>query len=130
MNNIPLKAVTYAFSVMPKKSAAHRDGWTWELLRDAAQTPSTAALLTKLAERFILQWSAPGEPMGIFGLGIGVSLPHEIAGRENITHIPCPQTGHSGIGPYSCWMQSDGKDEQDGSGSETTDVAPVLFWNK
>jgi len=35
---------------MPKKSAAHRDGWTWELLRDAAQTPSTAALLRKFAE--------------------------------------------------------------------------------
>ncbi len=28
-NCIPLKAVTEAFSGMPKKSAAHRDGWTW-----------------------------------------------------------------------------------------------------
>ncbi len=44
-NNIPLKAVTNAFSGMPKKSAAHRDWWTWELLRDAAQTPSTTTLL-------------------------------------------------------------------------------------
>ncbi len=51
-NSIPLKAVRYAFSGMPKKSAAHRDGWTWELLRDAAQTPSTAAPLRKFAERF------------------------------------------------------------------------------
>ena len=51
-NNIPLKAVTDAFFGMPKKSAAHRDGWTWELLRDAAQTPSTAALLRKFAEHF------------------------------------------------------------------------------
>ena len=41
-----------AFSGMPKNSAAHRDGWTWELLRDAAQTSSTAALLRKFAEHF------------------------------------------------------------------------------
>ncbi len=27
-NYIPLKAITDAFSGMPKKSAAHRDGWT------------------------------------------------------------------------------------------------------
>jgi hypothetical protein len=51
-NNIPLKAVTDAFFGMPKKFAAHRDGWTWELLRDAAQTPSTAVLLRKFAEHF------------------------------------------------------------------------------
>ena len=51
-NCIPVKAVTDAFSGMPKKSAAHRDGWTWELLRDAAQTPSTVALLRKFAEHF------------------------------------------------------------------------------
>jgi hypothetical protein len=51
-NSIPSKAVTNAFSRMPKKSAAHIDGWTWELLRDAAQTPPTATLLRKFAERF------------------------------------------------------------------------------
>ncbi len=51
-NSIPLKAVTDAFSGMPKKSAAQRDGWTWELLRDAAQTPSTSTLLRKVAEHF------------------------------------------------------------------------------
>ena len=51
-NTIPLKAVTNAFSGMPKKFAAHRDGWTWELVTDAAQTPSTAALLRKFAEHF------------------------------------------------------------------------------
>jgi hypothetical protein len=51
-NCIPLKALTDAFSGMPKKSATHRDGWTWELLRDAAQNPSTAALLRKFVERF------------------------------------------------------------------------------
>ena len=27
-NSIPLSAVSDAFSKMPKKSAAHRDGWT------------------------------------------------------------------------------------------------------
>ena len=41
-----------AFSGMPKKSAIHRDGWTWELLRDATQSPSTASLMRKFAERF------------------------------------------------------------------------------
>ena len=51
-NCIPLNAVTDAFSGIPKKSVAHRDGWTWEVLRDAAQTPSTSALLRKFAERF------------------------------------------------------------------------------
>jgi len=51
-NQIPLKAVTDAFTRMPKLSAAHRDGWTWELLRDAASRPSTAALLRKFTERF------------------------------------------------------------------------------
>ena len=51
-NCIPVKVVTDAFSGMPKKSAAHLDGWTWELLRDAAHTPSTTLLLRKFAERF------------------------------------------------------------------------------
>jgi hypothetical protein len=51
-NNIPMKAITDAVSGMPKKLAARRDGWTWELLRDAAQTPSTTALLRKFVERF------------------------------------------------------------------------------
>ena len=51
-NRIPLKAFTDSFSGMPKKSAAHRDGWTWELLRDAAQTPSMAPLLQKFTEHF------------------------------------------------------------------------------
>jgi hypothetical protein len=37
---------------MLKKSAAHRDGWTWELLRDAAQRPPTASLLRKFTELF------------------------------------------------------------------------------
>ncbi len=51
-NLIPLKAITKAFSRMPKKLAAHRDGWTWEVLRDAAQRPSTAVLLQKFTEQF------------------------------------------------------------------------------
>ncbi len=46
-----MKAVTDVFSGMPKKFAAHRVGWMWELIRDAAQTPSTAGLLRKFAER-------------------------------------------------------------------------------
>ena len=51
-NFIPLTAVAEAFSKMPKKSAAHRDGWTWELLRDAAQRPSMASHLRKFTELF------------------------------------------------------------------------------
>ena len=51
-NSIPLSAVSDAFSKMPKKSVAHRDGWTWELLRDAVQRPSTASHLRKFTELF------------------------------------------------------------------------------
>ncbi len=51
-NSIPAKAVSEAFSRMPKKYVAHTDGWTWELLRDAASRPSTAALLRRFAEHF------------------------------------------------------------------------------
>ncbi len=39
---IPLKAVSDAFTRMPKKSSPHRDGWTWELFRDVDGRPSTA----------------------------------------------------------------------------------------
>jgi hypothetical protein len=52
VNRIPRKTLTDASAGMPKKSAAHRDGWTWELFRYAAHTPSTASLLRKFAERF------------------------------------------------------------------------------
>ena len=51
-NSIPLTSVAEAFSKMPKKSATHRDGWTWELLRDVAQRPSTASHLRKFTEIF------------------------------------------------------------------------------
>ncbi len=51
-NKVPLKAITEAFAGMPKKSVAHRDGWTWEFLRDAASTDSTASLLRQFSERF------------------------------------------------------------------------------
>ena len=49
-NLIPAKAVSDAFLGMPKKSDAHSDGWTWELLRDAANRPSTTTLLRKFAD--------------------------------------------------------------------------------
>jgi hypothetical protein len=51
-NKIQAKAITDAFSGMPKKSAAHRDGWTWELQRYAASHESTSVLLRQFAERF------------------------------------------------------------------------------
>ncbi len=50
-NCIPLKTITDVVSGMPKKSATHRDGLTWELLRDATLTPSTASLLRKFVKR-------------------------------------------------------------------------------
>jgi len=51
-NHISLKDVTYSFSGMPKQSASHKDNRTWELLRDAAIRPSTAAFLRSFAEHF------------------------------------------------------------------------------
>ena len=50
---IPLKTVTDAFTGMPKKSAPHRDGWTWELFRDMVGRQSTAGLLRKFVEMFV-----------------------------------------------------------------------------
>jgi hypothetical protein len=47
-----LTAIADAFSKMPRNSAALRDGWTWELLRDAAQRPSMASHLRKFFELF------------------------------------------------------------------------------
>jgi len=38
---------------MPKKSAPHREGWTWELFRDATNRPSTATLLRKFVDLFV-----------------------------------------------------------------------------
>jgi hypothetical protein len=35
---------------MPKKSAPHRDGWTWELFRDMAGRTKTCELLRTFAE--------------------------------------------------------------------------------
>jgi hypothetical protein len=49
---IPLIVVTDAFTGMPKKSAPHRDGWTWELFRDMVGRPSTARLLRRFVELF------------------------------------------------------------------------------
>jgi len=50
--SFPPIEVTEVLSKISKKFAARRDGWTWELLRDAAQRPSAASHLRKLAELF------------------------------------------------------------------------------
>ena len=50
---IPIKAVTDAFTCMPKKSAPHIDGWTWELFRDLVNRPKTAELLRYFVELFV-----------------------------------------------------------------------------
>ena len=51
-NNIPLKAITYAFMGMPRMSSPHRDGWIWELTRDAIGEPTTAELFRRFMENF------------------------------------------------------------------------------
>jgi len=51
-NLISSKALTDSFSGIPKQSAAHKDGWTWELLRNAASRPSIATLIRRFAEQF------------------------------------------------------------------------------
>ncbi len=50
---IPIKAISDAFTDMPKKPAPYRDGWTWDLFRDVVERPSTAALLQKFVELFV-----------------------------------------------------------------------------
>jgi len=45
-----MKELDDSFSGMLKQSASHKDGWTWELLRDAASRPSTTALLRRFVE--------------------------------------------------------------------------------
>ncbi len=49
---IPIKAVTDAFTGMTKKSAPHRDRWTWELFRDMDGQPKTVDLLRTFVEVF------------------------------------------------------------------------------
>ena len=49
---VPIKVVTNAFTCMPKKSAPHRDRWTWELFKDMANRPKTADMLRKFVELF------------------------------------------------------------------------------
>jgi hypothetical protein len=50
---IPIKAVIETFACMPKKSAPHIDGWTWELFMDMSNRPKTADLLRKFVELFL-----------------------------------------------------------------------------
>jgi hypothetical protein len=105
----PLKAITDAFSGMPKKSAAHRDGWTWELLKDAAQTPSTAALLRKFAERF----SNGALPEDLWAyLASALLYPFHKKLPEERTSIKDPRSSacYCGIGASPLQMQGDGND--------------------
>jgi hypothetical protein len=50
---IPQRVITDTFTGMPRKTTPHRDGWTWEMFRDAASRPSIAALLGKFVELFV-----------------------------------------------------------------------------
>jgi hypothetical protein len=49
---VSIKAVTDAFTGMPKKSAPHTDGWTLKLFRDMANRPKSADMLRKFVELF------------------------------------------------------------------------------
>jgi hypothetical protein len=50
---IIVKGVTDAFTCMPKKSAFHKNLWTWRLFRDMANRPKTADLLRSFIELFV-----------------------------------------------------------------------------
>ncbi len=110
-NCTPLKAVTDAFSSMPKKSAAHRDGWTWELLRDAAQTPSTASLLRRFSERTLLQRSLTERPVGVPCFCASLPVPQEAAGGTNVYNRSGSKAGNGGVSPHSLRMQGYGANE-------------------
>ena len=78
---IPIKVVTYAFFGMPKKSAGHIDGWTWELLRDAAQTDSMAILPRRCVEHFS-NGNLP-KAFSIHGVRFDIPAPQDAPGRKN-----------------------------------------------
>ena len=88
---IPIKAVSYAFAGMPKKSAPMRDEWTWELFKDAASHTSTASLLRKFVELF-LNGLHP-KPLWMF-LSSAIMIPfHKIAQMERLLDPSlCPIT--------------------------------------
>ena len=98
-NHIFSKALTDAFSGMPKQSAAHRDGWTWEL----PSIPSTTALLQKIAEHF----SNGALPKGLWTyLASALIYPfHKLLQEERISITdlsPCPITVGSVITRFGC----------------------------
>ena len=67
---------------MPKKSAPHRDGWTWELFRDMAGRPSTTSLLMKFVELFVN--GALKKPLWTF-LSSAIMIPfHKLAQMERL----------------------------------------------
>jgi len=117
MSCIPMEAVTDAFSGMPKKFAAHRDGWTWELLRDAAQIPSTATLLRKFAERF----SNGALPQDLW-VYIASALLYPLHKK-----LPDERTSTIGIYTHPLWLHSDGKDEPTSGSGGTVAFTPVLL---
>jgi len=101
-NCIPLKAGTNAFSGMPKNSAADRDGWTWELPRDVAERPTTAALLRKFAELF--------SNGALLGFGPDVPLPQEAPGGQ-VSLEANPSPGHFRLHFDPFRLQSNGENE-------------------
>ncbi len=79
------QAITDAFVGMPKKSAPHRDGWTWELFRDAASRPSTAAPLRKFVE-FFVNGLLP-KPLWKFLSYSAIMIPfHKLSQLERVLH--------------------------------------------
>ena len=113
---------------MPKKHASHRDGWTWELLRDAAGRPSTAALLNKFVEHFSNGPLPCKEPMDIPCVYPDVSLSQETSGGEDLHHQSGTTSGDCRVGDHTFWMPNLGKDEQIGGCGGRSPIPPILVW--
>jgi hypothetical protein len=79
---IPIKSVLDTFTSMPKKYAPMRDGWTWELFKDAASRTSTANLLRKFVELFV-NGLLP-KPLWMFLSSAIMILFHKIAHMERL----------------------------------------------
>ncbi len=79
---VPIKAVTYAFTHtgMPKKSAPHKDGLTWELFRGMANRPKIDDLPRKFVELFA-NGKLP-KPLWKFLSTTNITLFHKLAQAE------------------------------------------------
>ena len=71
---ISAKATATAFVRMPKKSAPHRDQWTWELLRDVCRDPRCAAAVPPI-HRQLREQPRPQRHVAVPVLGDSDGIP-------------------------------------------------------